>query len=216
MGGLRVYSIFSSIQGESTRAGLPCAFVRLAGCPLRCAWCDTRAACESPGEPRSIEEVAAAVERLGPGLVEVTGGEPLFQDEAHALLRRLCDAGREVLLETSGALPIDRVDTRVRVVMDVKCPASFMVERFCRSNLRLLGRQPFEIKFVVADRADFDFAVRFAIDEGLAGRAELLVAPVFGALDPALLASWLLAAPIPLRLQLQLHRIIWMGEEGER
>lgn len=211
---VRLYEIFASIQGESTRAGLPCSFVRLAGCPLRCAYCDTVGARDAEGRETAVTEVVERVLELGHGLVEVTGGEPLHQPAAPSLLSELCDAGLEVLLETSGALSIAGVDSRVRVILDVKTPGSGMSERMDLGNLSLLRPGRDEVKFVITSRQDFDWAVSLALERGLAGRVPLLVSPVAGAVEPIDAAQWVLESEAPLRLQLQLHKIIW-GEEAE-
>jgi len=212
-GTVSVFSIFASIQGESTFAGMPCSFVRLAGCPLRCAYCDTVEAREAEGRNMSVGEVVERVLELGHGLVEVTGGEPLQQAGAPTLLAELCDAGFEVLLETSGAFSIEGVDPRVRVVLDVKTPGSGMNGRMRLENLARLREGRDEVKFVITSRADFDWAVALALEHGIAGRVPLLVSPVGGAVDPADAAMWILESEAPVRLQLQLHKIIW-GEEA--
>jgi 7-carboxy-7-deazaguanine synthase len=218
MGGdrtVRVFEIFASIQGESTRAGLPCSFVRLAGCPLRCSYCDTVGAREAEGREMGVDQVVERVLELGHGLVEVTGGEPLYQPAAASLVAALCDAGLEVLLETSGAVSTAGLDPRVHVVLDVKTPGSGMAERMCRENLERLRPGRDEVKFVITSREDFDWAVSLALERGIAGRLPLLVSPVDGAVEPADAAKWILESEAPLRLQLQLHKIIW-GEEVEQ
>jgi 7-carboxy-7-deazaguanine synthase len=212
----RVYSIFRSLQGESSRVGSPCAFVRLAGCPLSCVYCDTREARESPGEEVSVDGILARVARLGTGLVEVTGGEPLAQQDAPALLEALADAGYEVLLETSGAFPIAGLDRRVRVIMDVKTPGSGMEERFCRENLDALEKGRHEVKLVVTGRDDFDWAADLVREERLFDRAEVFVSPAAGLVSPREAADWILGSGLPLRLGLQLHRVIWPEGEVER
>jgi len=211
---IRVFRIFASIQGESTAAGLPCSFVRLAGCPLRCEYCDTKDARDSLGQEMRVDQVVQSVLELGHGLVEVTGGEPLHQPGAPALLDALCDAGLEVMLETSGAFSTAEIDPRVKIVLDVKTPGSGMVDRVRLDNLERLRPESDEIKFVITSRDDFDWAVSLALETGIAGRLPLLVSPVRGAVDPADAAKWVLESEAPLRLQLQLHKIIW-GEEGE-
>jgi 7-carboxy-7-deazaguanine synthase len=213
---VRVYSIFASIQGESTAAGLPCSFVRLAGCPLACAYCDTVEARRAEGEEVSVDRVVERVLELGHGLVEVTGGEPLHQPGARILLTALGDAGFEVLLETSGAFSIADVDPRVRIVLDVKTPGSGMADQMLLSNLARLRSQWDEVKFVITSRDDFDWAVSLALEHGIAGRLPVLVSPVAGAVAPAEAAKWVLESEAPLRLQLQLHKIIWKGEEADR
>jgi 7-carboxy-7-deazaguanine synthase len=155
---IRVFSIFPSIQGESTRAGLATGFLRLAGCPLECSYCDARDACESDGKPYSVEQLVEEALKLGPRLVEVTGGEPLAQEETPLLLSALCDAGLKVMLETSGAFSITEIDSRVRIIMDVKCPGSGMSNRMHMKNISKLTSERQEIKFVVTSREDFDWA----------------------------------------------------------
>ncbi|MCK9461522.1 MAG: 7-carboxy-7-deazaguanine synthase QueE [Proteobacteria bacterium] len=212
---IRLYSFFVSIQGESTRAGLPCAFVRLAGCPLACAFCDTVPARDAAGIETGIPEIVARVLAAGQRLVEVTGGEPLAQPGAIPLLAALADAGLEVMLETSGAFPIRGVDPRVRVVMDIKTPGSGMAESFCAKNLDALVRGHHEVKFVVTSRADFDWAVARVRGAGLADRCDLLVSPAHPLVAYAELAEWVLASGLPLRFQPQLHRLIWPAPQAE-
>lgn len=204
---LRVIEIYRSIQGESTFAGRPCVFVRLAGCPLRCTYCDSTFAFRG-GETRPVEDVVAEVIRFGTPLVEVTGGEPLLQEGTYALLRALCDAGREVLLETSGSIDTSRVDPRAVTILDVKCPSSGEAERNDWGNIgRLRPRD--EVKFVVADRDDLDWARGVVRRHPELHERTILVAPVFGVLDPATLAAWILEEPGPLRLQIQQQKYIW-------
>jgi 7-carboxy-7-deazaguanine synthase len=204
---MRVTEIFHSIQGESTYAGRPCAFVRLTGCPLRCVWCDSEYTF-SGGTDLALDDVLARVRAFGCRLVEVTGGEPLHQPEAFALIERLCAEGYEVLVETSGAIDISPVDPRAHIILDVKCPGSGMMNRMDWTNLdRLAGKD--EVKFVLKDRADYEFARQVVAAYGLAGRCPVLFSPVFGELDPRQLAEWVLADRLPVRLQLQLHKFIW-------
>lgn len=203
---LAVYEIFFSLQGEGTRAGLPCVFVRLAGCPLRCAWCDTRAVREAPGTPMAVPEVLERVRSFGCPLVEVTGGEPLAQAGCRELLAALEDAGLTVLLETSGAFDLSPVPADVHVIMDVKPPSSGEQGRLVRGNFDRLGPGD-EVKFVVADRADFDHAL--GVLSGLPDRRfAVLFSPVPDRLEPGLLARWLLEARVmDARLQVQLHKL---------
>ena len=207
---MRITEIFTSIQGESTFAGLPCTFVRLTGCPLRCTYCDTAYAFAG-GTEMEIDAVVARVAEAGVALVEVTGGEPLAQKETPTLLTRLLAAGHQVLLETSNGLPIDAVPGGVHVILDLKSPGSGELKSNRWENLDLLDERG-EIKFVLTHRADFDWAVETIATHRLAGRWPLLMAPVFGALDPAELAAWILEAHLPIRLQLQLHKLIWGAE----
>lgn len=204
---LDISEIFHSIQGESTRMGLPCVFVRLSFCNLRCRWCDSAYAF-APGTVLGLEEILARVRGYRCRLVEVTGGEPLVQDGVHPLMKRLCDEGHEVLLETSGSLDISRVDPRVCRILDIKCPGSGMAGRTCWSNLGCLtGRD--EVKFVIGDRADYEWAREVIRRHGLDRVCPVLMAPVFGALENAALAGWILGDGLPVRLQLQLHKYIW-------
>ncbi len=210
---VRVTEIFHSIQGESTWAGLPCTFVRLTGCPLRCRWCDTAYAFHG-GERRSINEVMDMVRAHNCRLVEITGGEPLVQPGAVALAHRLLDAGHTVLVETSGAVDVGALDDRVHRIMDLKCPGSGEDGRNLWSNLdHLTGRD--EIKFVVADTADFRWAADVIRRRRLDERVEegtlnaILVSPVWGMDDARGLAAAILESGLPVRLQTQLHKHIW-------
>jgi 7-carboxy-7-deazaguanine synthase len=205
---LTVNEIFYSIQGESTRAGEPCVFVRLTACDLRCAWCDTAYAFYE-GRKMSIEDVVAAVDAYGCPLVEITGGEPLLQQDVYPLMERLLDAGRTVLLETGGHRPITRVPREVIKVVDVKCPGSGEAGKNDWSNLDALAPHD-QVKFVIQDRTDYEYARGVIEHRGLAGRAAaILLSPVHGLLDPRTLAEWILADRLPARLQLQLHKFIW-------
>lgn len=208
-GTLLVHEIYRSIQGESTFAGLPCVFVRLTACHLRCRWCDTPHAF-GQGEPLTLDEVVTRVLAETCELVEITGGEPLLQDEVIPLMTRLADAGRTILLETSGAVDVSRVDPRVRIILDLKCPGSGECEQNLYSNLELLQPSD-EIKFVIADRRDFDWSCVQVRTRGLAEsrRAGILFSPVFGELAPRTLAEWILESKLPARLQLQQHKYIW-------
>ena len=205
---LTVNEIFYSIQGESTRAGEPCVFVRLTACDLRCSWCDTAYAFHE-GRKMTVDEVVAEVDRHRCPLVEITGGEPLLQDDVYPLMERLLADGRRVMLETGGHRPIDRVPAGVKKIVDVKCPGSGEADRNHWANLDVLGPRD-EVKFVVKDRADYDFAKRAIAERGLATRAQtILLSPVHGVLDPRTLSEWVLADHLPVRLQLQLHKFIW-------
>ncbi len=204
---MRVTEIFHSIQGESSYAGQPCVFVRLTGCPLRCTWCDTDYAFYG-GHDCSIDEVLAKVQTYGCRLVEVTGGEPLAQTESLPLMARLCDADYTVLLETSGSIEIAPVDPRVHIILDVKCPGSGMTERMHWPNLAGLTAKD-EAKFVLADRADYDWAKEILARHHLADCCSVLFSPVFGSLDLRQLAEWILADRLPVRFQLQMHKYIW-------
>jgi 7-carboxy-7-deazaguanine synthase len=204
---MRVTEIFHSIQGESSFAGQPCVFIRLTGCPLRCIWCDTDYAFFG-GIEQSIEQILAKVDAYGCRLVEVTGGEPLAQAEAFTLIMKLCDSGYDVLIETSGAIDTAPVDPRAHVILDVKCPGSGMSDRMYWPNLSRLTMND-EAKFVLADRADYEWARDVLARHELASRCTVLMSPVFGALDPRQLAEWMLLDRLPVRMQLQLHKLIW-------
>lgn len=204
---MRVTEIFHSIQGESTYAGQPCVFVRLTGCPLRCRWCDTEYAFYG-GQEITIDEVLAKVTSYGCRLVEVTGGEPLAQPDGVALIRALCDADYTVLVETSGAIDIASVDRRARIVLDVKCPGSGMTDRMHWPNLEILTEKD-EAKFVLAGRNDYEWAREVIARYNLVVRCSVLMSPAFGELEPRILAEWLLADRLPVRFQLQLHKLIW-------
>lgn len=204
---LRVTEIFHSIQGESTYAGRPCTFVRLTGCPLRCTWCDTEYAFHG-GRDMTPEEILAAVRCQACPLVEVTGGEPLHQPAVFDLIERLCQEGYDVLVETSGAIDITPLDKRARVVLDIKCPGSGMMDRMDWRNLDLLTKKD-EAKFVIRDRLDYDWAKSIVSQYELASRSHVLFSPVFGVLEPRQLAEWVLADNLSVRVQLQLHKYIW-------
>jgi 7-carboxy-7-deazaguanine synthase len=205
---LTVNEIYKSIQGESTHAGRPCVFVRLTACDLRCAWCDTPYAFTG-GRSLSIDQVVVEVTELGGDLVELTGGEPLLQREAVPLMQRLLDLDLGVLLETGGHIPLDDVPDAVVTIMDVKCPASGEAARTHWPNLEQLSRHD-EVKFVIQDRADFDYAKAIVDAHQLTGRtAAVLFSPVHGVLAPADLARWILDEKLPVRLQLQQHKYIW-------
>jgi 7-carboxy-7-deazaguanine synthase len=204
---MRVTEIFHSIQGESTYAGLPCVFVRVTGCPLRCTWCDTAYAFHD-GDEMSLDRIIARVRSFGSRLVEITGGEPLHDPAAFELIKRLLDAGFAVLVETSGAIDIEPVDQRAVIIMDLKCPGSGMADRNLWSNLdRLkLGDQ---VKFVLKDRDDYVWARDVLARTRVHERQVVLFSPVFGELDPKRLADWMLEDHVSARLQLQLHKLIW-------
>lgn len=204
---MRVTEIFHSIQGESSYVGQPCVFVRLTGCPLRCTWCDTEYAFYG-GKEQSLEEILSQVEAYGCELVEVTGGEPLAQPDAVPLISALCERGHRVLVETSGAIDIAPIDNRAHVILDVKCPGSGMAGRMYWPNLDRLTMKD-EAKFVLADRTDYEWARDILAQHALPGRCTVLLSPVFGALDPRQLAEWVLADRLPVRLQIQLHKLIW-------
>jgi 7-carboxy-7-deazaguanine synthase len=205
---LTVNEIFYSVQGESTRAGQLCVFVRLTACDLRCSWCDTPYAFYE-GTKRSIDDVVGDVERYGCSLVEITGGEPLLQDDVYPLMERFLELGRTVMLETGGHRSIARVPKPVVKIVDVKCPASGESAKNHWENLDALAPHD-EVKFVIQDRRDYDFALDVIARHGLVSRcAAILFAPVHGVLAPQTLSEWMLADGAPSRLQVQLHKIIW-------
>jgi 7-carboxy-7-deazaguanine synthase len=205
---LTVNEIFHSIQGESTRAGDRCVFVRLTACDLRCSWCDTPYAFHE-GRKMSVDDVLAVVDSYGCPLVEVTGGEPLLQEDVYELMDRLLTAGHTVLLETGGHRPIDRVPAAVVKIVDIKCPGSGEADKNCWSNLDRLAPHD-EVKFVVLDRADYEFARDVVARTQLSSRtAAILFSPVHDALDPRTLSEWVIADRLPVRVQLQLHKLIW-------
>ena len=204
---LKVNEIFHSIQGESRHAGRPCVFVRLTGCNLRCTWCDTTYAFEE-GIDLSVR---FGLERIAPyatRYVLITGGEPLVQEGATDLIGELCDRGYEVAVETGGSLDISSVDRRAMLVMDLKCPGSGMSQKNRWENMALL-KPTDEVKFVLADRADYDWARDAIARHRLSDRCGVLLSPVHGALQPRSLAEWILADRLPVRLQLQIHKYIW-------
>ena len=205
---LTINEIFSSIQGESTRAGAPCVFVRLTACDLRCSWCDTPYAFHE-GRRMSIDEVVDSVDRFGAELVEITGGEPLLQEDVYPLMEALLSRGRTVMLETGGHRPIDRVPAAVVKIVDVKCPGSGEAARNDWENLGRLAPHD-EVKFVVKDRTDYEFARDVLARHDLASKtAAILISPVHGELDLKTLSEWILADRLPVRLQPQLHKYIW-------
>ncbi len=206
---LRINEIFHSIQGESTWAGEPCVFVRLTGCNLRCVWCDTEYAFHQ-GRDMSVVEVLERVESYRCRMVEVTGGEPLLQADVIPLMEELVQRNHVVLLETGGSLPIDGVPRGVRRIIDVKCPGSGEAERNRWENLEHL-REGDELKFVLADRKDYDWAVRQIEQRKLAGRCPLLFSPVHGELSGGEMADWVLEDRLPVRVQLQLQKFLWPG-----
>lgn len=206
-GTLVVHEIYRSLQGESTFAGLPCTFVRLTACHLRCGYCDTPHAF-TQGETLALDEVVARALALGDELVEITGGEPLLQPEVHPLMTRLADAGRTVLLETSGAVDMAPVDSRVRVILDLKTPGSGEVAANHWPNLERL-KPTDEVKFVLCGREDFDWAAAQVREHRLTERCPVLFSAAFGRVSPTELAAWVLESRLEVRLQVQLHKILW-------
>ncbi len=209
---LRISEIFHSIQGESTRVGLPTVFVRLTGCPLRCTWCDTEYAFTG-GDMLGFDEILARVASFACPTVCVTGGEPLAQKNCLPFLSALCDAGYSVSLETSGALDIGGVDSRVSRIMDLKAPGSGEADKNRWENCELLTARD-EIKLVLASREDYEWAVAASRQRRLFERCPVLFSPVQGALNPAQLAQWILDDRLPVRFQLQLHKVLWGSEKG--
>jgi 7-carboxy-7-deazaguanine synthase len=206
---MRVFEIFRSIQGETTRAGLPTWFVRLAGCDLACTYCDTAAARDpAAGRAMTIAEVLAAIATPALPHVAITGGEPMQQvAEVNVLIAALASAGRKILVETNGAHPIDALDPRAVRIVDVKTPGSGMAERMCRRNLELVTARD-EVKFVLTGRADYDWAKGVLVRHRLAGRTTVLFGAAAPMLDPATLARWILDDGLPVRLNIQLHKLL--------
>jgi 7-carboxy-7-deazaguanine synthase len=205
---LQVYEIFKSIQGESTYAGLPCIIIRLAGCPLRCAWCDTEYAF-SGGKGMTIEDIVTQLKTMSADLVEITGGEPLAQRKCPQLAKVLLEAGYKVLVETSGALPIHTLHPQVTRIMDLKCPGSGEMARNDLSNLKYLQRHD-EIKFVILDRRDYEWAREMVVKHELDRHfAAVHFSPVYDKMQPQELCEWLLADGLPVRMHLQMHKYIW-------
>ncbi|MDZ7751494.1 MAG: 7-carboxy-7-deazaguanine synthase QueE [Gammaproteobacteria bacterium] len=209
---VRITEIFFSLQGESSSVGIPTTFVRLTGCPLRCGYCDTAYAFGG-GQWMTMEAILEVVARHPTHHITVTGGEPLAQERCHALLRRLCDAGYRVSLETSGALPVERVDPRVVKVMDLKTPGSGEVGRNRYDNVDHLDPND-EVKFVICDRTDYEWARGQLAHLGLRDRCGILFSPCAGRQDPAELARWILEDGLPVRFQMQLHKLLWGDEPG--
>jgi len=211
-GMLKITEVFHSLQGEALQAGLPTVFVRLTGCPLRCTYCDSEYAFYG-GEWMSFEQIFEQIEKYGTKYVCVTGGEPLAQKRCAAFLVLLCDAGYDVSLETSGAVDIELADRRVRRVMDLKTPDSGEEGRNLWQNVDRLTERD-QVKFVICSRQDYEWACEQLESRGLAGRCEVLFSPSWGQVDPAELADWILQDRLPVRFQLQLHKLLWGDEPG--
>ncbi|MBI1320589.1 MAG: radical SAM protein [Candidatus Hydrogenedens sp.] len=210
---LRITEIYASVQGESTWAGLRCTFVRLARCNLRCAWCDTTYSFHG-GEKRTLDDIVAEVGRIGIPLVEITGGEPLAQPECPELCQRLLDAGHEVIIETSGSLPINTLPDAVARIMDLKCPDSGECARNHWPNIGYLRADRDEVKFVLASRGDYEWARDVIREHALDQRCQaVLLSPVFGRIDPKDIVNWMLEDALPARFQLQMHKFIWPPDE---
>ncbi|MBL1214210.1 MAG: radical SAM protein [Ignavibacteriae bacterium] len=208
---LKVNEIYFSIQGESTFAGKPCVFIRLTYCNLRCSYCDTEYAFYD-GEEMSIEEIIEEVKKYNCSLVEVTGGEPLVQKDSIHLMRKLCDEDYEVLLETGGSLPIENIDKRVRVILDLKCPSSNMKGKNLYENLDYL-KSIDEVKFVIGTREDYEWAKEIISKYKINEKCEVLFSVVFDELEPLTLTNWILEDKLNVRFQLQMHKFIWKPEE---
>lgn len=204
---LKINEIYHSIQGESTKAGLPCVFIRLTYCNLRCTYCDTEYAFYE-GYDKSIDEVIDEVKKYNCNLVEVTGGEPLVQSESIELMKRLCDEGFEVMLETGGSLPISEIDKRVRIILDLKCPSSGMMKKNLYENIEHI--KPIdEVKFVIGTREDYEWSKQQVEKYQLDKKCTVLFSVVFGELEPVTLVNWILEDKLNVRYQLQMHKIIW-------
>ncbi len=208
---MKVCEIFLSIQGESTYAGLPCVFIRMSGCNLRCSYCDTAYAYEE-GDELTEDDVLKRAVSFGISLVEITGGEPLIQAEVFPLIKRLLDRGLTVLVETNGSISVSGVDRRAIIIMDIKTPGSGMCEVMDIENLRLLKSQD-ELKFVIADRGDYEWSRDFIMKHGLSGKCTVLLAPVFRVCSSRDLARWMLDDRLGARLNIQLHKYIYGPEE---
>jgi len=208
---LKINEIFYSIQGESTKAGLPCVFVRLTYCNIRCVYCDTEYAFYE-GVDRTIDDIVDEVESFGCKLVEITGGEPLVQENVHILMKKLCDLGHEVLIETGGSLPIDNIDKRVKIIMDLKTPYSKMEKKNRYENIQYL-KPTDEIKFVIGSREDYDWVKELLKKYDLLNKVEqVLFSPVFDKVENIELAEWILQDKLNVRFQLQMHKYIWHPE----
>jgi 7-carboxy-7-deazaguanine synthase len=208
---LKINEIYISIQGESTKAGSPCVFVRLTYCNLRCSYCDTEYAFYE-GKDYTIDQVIDMVKEYDCKLVEITGGEPLVQDEeCRLLMKRLCDENFEVILETGGSLPVKDVDTRVKIIMDLKCPSSGMMKKNLYNNINFLKPDD-ELKFVIGSREDYDWTKEIINEFGLEQKCIILFSVVFGKLEPVKLVEWMLKDRIRARFQLQMHKFIWQPD----
>ena len=206
---LRVTEMFRSIQGESTHAGRPCTFVRLTGCPMRCTWCDSEYTF-SGGEHFTIDDIMRKVRDFECNLIEITGGEPLAQREAFDLIKRLCDEHFEVLIETGGYVSTEEVDRRAKIILDIKCPASSEAERNHWPNLNRLRPDLDEVKFVIVDRDDWEFAQKIISEYDIEKSARaVLISPAWGLIDLTALANWIAESGLNVRMQLQLHKYIW-------
>jgi len=204
---IKINEIYHSVQGESSKAGLPTVFVRLTYCNLRCSYCDSEYAFYE-GTEMSIDAILSEIKKFNCNLVEITGGEPLFQSESLDLMKRLCDEGYEVMLETGGSLPIKEIDKRVMIILDLKCPSSKMMKKNLYENLDYLKKND-EIKFVIGDRDDYLWSKEIISKYYLVEKSSVLFSVVFGKLEPVKLVDWILEDGLKVRYQLQLHKIIW-------
>jgi len=207
---LKVNEIYHSIQGESTYTGLPCVFIRLTGCNLRCTYCDTEYAFYD-GNERSIDEIIDEVRKYNCKLVEVTGGEPLIQEESIELMQNLCDEDFDVMLETAGNMPVKDVDKRVKIIMDLKCPSSGMMDKNLYENVEHLKKDD-ELKFVIGNREDYNWMKEIIAKYDLQNKCTMLASVVFGTLEPLTLVNWILEDKLEVRFQLQMHKFIWHPE----
>lgn len=204
---LKINEIYFSVQGESTHAGLPCVFVRLTYCNLRCTYCDTEYAFYE-GKDMSMEDILTEIKKYDCDVVEITGGEPLIQKEVLPLMQILCDSGYKVLIETGGSLPIENIDQRVHVIMDLKCPSSKMMKKNKYENLQFI--KPIdELKFVIGSREDYDWSKEIIEKYQLQGKCEILFSVVFESLQPVELVNWIIEDSLKVRFQLQMHKFIW-------
>ena len=204
---IKINEIYYSIQGESTKAGLPCVFVRLTYCNLRCTYCDTEYAFYE-GKDYSIDQIISEIKKYDCRLVEITGGEPLMQKESLDLMKNLCDEGFEVLLETGGSLPIKDIDQRVKIIMDLKCPSSGMLKKNMYENIQHL-KQTDEVKFVMGSREDYEWTKEILNKYELTKKCAVLFSVVFGQIEPVKIVNWLLEDKLNVRFQLQMHKFIW-------
>jgi 7-carboxy-7-deazaguanine synthase len=208
---LKINEIYYSVQGESTKAGLPCVFVRMTYCNLRCTYCDTEYAFYE-GKEFSIDQIIAKVKEYNCSLVEITGGEPLLQDETHSLMQNLADWGYEVLLETGGSLSIKNVDPRVKIIMDLKTPSSGMMKKNMYENINFIKKED-EVKFVIGSRDDYLWSKEILVKYDFDKKCEILFSVIFGKLKPVELVNWILEDRLNVRFQLQMHKFIWKPDE---
>lgn len=204
---MKLCEIFSSIQGESSFAGFPCTFIRLSGCNLRCSYCDTTYAYDD-GEDITLREIIDKVRSFEIGLVEITGGEPLLQDEVHTLIKMLLDKEYRLLIETNGSINISGIDSRVSMILDIKTPSSNMANRMIMDNLDLIGMKD-DVKFVISNREDYRWVKDIVQERSLTDKTNVLLSPAFGILDPSELAQWMIGDRINARLHLQLHKYLF-------